>query len=199
MDYENNQSDKYYINRAGKYLCRVKPPGQGWYGEQGDKNTPFIRIPLTVDDSASDQDGMEIVWRGWITPGAFDYTIKTLAKAFPVWDGDLQSLDEGKFSFVGMECEITCESETYNGKTRIVVKWLNPVGGGSGKAMDRGKVQGLIAQLGRKSIALAKAAKEEEGSEPKQDREQHREQHREPRGTETRTNQPPLEDDDIPF
>lgn len=146
-----------YVTRAGTFLCRVKKPGNGWFGEQGENSTPFIRIPCFVTEDG-DQDGKEIIWKGWLTEAAFDRTIGTLCKVFPQWDGDLEALQNDTFSFAGFDCEIVAESKTYNNEKRVEAKWLNAVGGGGGKLMDAGKVASLISKLGRKSKAIAKQA-----------------------------------------
>lgn len=150
-------SDSKYVDRAGDYLCRVKRPGNGWFGEAGDNQTPFIRIPCFVIEDG-DQDGNEIVYQGWLSDKAFDRTIETLVKAFPDWDGDLEALQAGEFTFEGLECQIVAESEQYEGKSRVKAKWLNPAGGGEAKQMDGAKVASLISRLGRKSKAIAKQA-----------------------------------------
>jgi hypothetical protein len=93
-----------------------------------------------------DQIGSEIVWRGFISEAAVGRTVKTLVKAFE-WNGDLDALaadqyltafdnpemiqlEKGKTTdtdpFTGKLCRITCEEEEYDGKSRIVIKWLNP-------------------------------------------------------------------------
>lgn len=151
-----------YVDRVGVYRCRVKTPGNGWYGEAGEKKTPFIRIPCIVLDEG-DQEGREIVWQGWLSDAAFDGTIEKLCQAFPEWDGDLYALTDGKFSFAGSECEIVAESETYQGKSRIKAAWLNALGGG-GKALDGDKLQSLLGRLGRKSLAIAKKVRGEAGN-----------------------------------
>lgn len=151
MPEENNK----YVNKAGSYLCQVKQPGNGWFGEAGEKQTPFIRIPCKVTE-AGDQQGKEIVYTGWLTEAAFDRTIENLCKAFPQWNGDLEALQSGSFSFAGSECEIVAESETYNGETRVKAKWLNNATSGGGKEMDGAKVASLISKMGRKAKAIAK-------------------------------------------
>lgn len=148
-----------YVSGVGSFRCRVKAPGNGWFGEMGENKTPFIRIPLIVLDEG-DQEGKEIVWFGWLTDAAFDRTIQTLVKAFPDWDGDMLALRDGTFTFADLECEIVTESETYKGKPRIKVVWLNPLGGGGGdKAMESSKLDSLLGKLGRKAKAIAKEAK----------------------------------------
>ena len=150
MSEENNK----YVNKAGSYLCVVKQPGNGWFGEAGEKQTPFIRIPCKVTE-AGDQQGKEIVYTGWLSDAAFDRTIENLCKTFPQWNGDMDALHNRTFSFAGSECEIVAESETYNGETRIKAKWLNNAGG-CGKEMDGAKVASLISKMGRKAKAIAK-------------------------------------------
>lgn len=145
-----------YIDAPGNYTCIVKAPGNGWFGEAGEKQTPFIRVPLIVTDDGP-QKGREIVWQGWLSDAAFDRTIQTLSDVFG-WDGDLGALAKGDHSFEDRECKIVCDTEIYDGKPRVKVKWLNNVNGGSGgKAMDEGKVKGLISRLQSKSKAIAKA------------------------------------------
>ncbi|HEY5811241.1 MAG TPA: hypothetical protein VIT91_15915 [Chthoniobacterales bacterium] len=149
---------KQYVDRAGIYVCMVKKPGNGWFGESSQKQTPFIRIPAIVVDN-NDQKGREIVWNGWLSDKTFDRTIESLTKAFPDWDGNLETLENESFSFEGYNCEIVVESELYEGKARCQAKWLNPVGGG-GKAMDKEKVSSLVSKLGRQAMAVAKATKQ---------------------------------------
>lgn len=149
------QQNTRYVDRAGTFSCRVKKPANGWFGEAGENNTPFIRIPCFVTDDG-DQEGREITWKGWISEAAFDRTIQTLCKVFPQWDGDLEALQNDTFSFAGFDCEVVSESKTHNGQKRVEAKWLNALGGGGGKVMDSGKVQSLISKLGRRAKAIAK-------------------------------------------
>jgi hypothetical protein len=147
-----------YIDRAGTYICIVEKPSSGWFAEAGERATPYIRLPLRVisqKDGSTDQVNRFIYHQAWLSEKAVDNTIKTLCQCFPSWGGDLDALASGQYGFDGKECEIVCELENYEGKTRVKVKWLNPVGGG-GKPMDRAKVSGLIAKLGAKTKAIAK-------------------------------------------
>jgi hypothetical protein len=147
-----------YVTEAGKYLAVVKSPGNGWFGEAGAKASPFIRIPVKIKQGG-EQTGREIVWRGYLTPGAFDNTIKTLTKAFG-WDGDIEAVTEGKVDpFTGKECQVVCEEEEYDGKTIIKVRWLNSAQP-SGPALDKNKLK-AIAQLTKKAKSVAKTALED--------------------------------------
>ena len=152
-----------YINRIGIFRAKVKAPSNGWFGEAGERATPFIRIPLVVCDG-SDQDGNEIVWRGWLTEKAEDNTLSTLAKAFPLWDGDIAKLVSGESTPEGVEVQITTDSEEYNGQSRIVAKWMNPIGGGGGKKIEPDNLKSLVARLSSKGKAIAKQVRVESGA-----------------------------------
>ena len=150
-----------YVSKAGKFLAKVKTPPNGWFGEAGTKATPFIRIPLVVAEG--EEIGKEIVWRGYVTPNAFENTIKTLTKAFG-WDGDIEALTAEKSDpFSGKEVQVVCEEEEYEGQTRIKVRWLNAVGGGAVK-LDKEKLANL-AKLAKKAKAIAAQVKAESDDE----------------------------------
>lgn len=150
-----SENNSRYVDRPGAFRCIVKEPTSGWFGEAGEKNTPYIRIIGEVADDG-DQNGKTITYFAWLSDGAFDRTIKNLVEVFG-WNGDLVALDNGQFTFAGMECQIVAEFETHDGKTKIKAKWLNVVGGGEGKEMAKEKVASLLAKLGGKAKALAKA------------------------------------------
>ena len=115
-----------YVTAEGIYTAKVKQPGNGWLGTTT-KGTDFIRIPLLVDDAASDQHGREIVWQGWLTEKAAERTAKTLDEAFGR-EWDIPTLNAGKAPWVGKQCRITIEAEEGDdGKVRLKVKWLNPI------------------------------------------------------------------------
>lgn len=140
-----------YVTAAGKYAAKAKAPGNGYFGEAGAKASPFIRIPLIVTEDG-EQKGREIVWRGYLTPNAFDKTIQTLVKVFG-WDGDIEAVTNGKDPFAGKPCNIVCEEEEYEGKTMVKVKWLNAV---ASPTLDKTKLA-AIAKLSGKAKAVAAA------------------------------------------
>ena len=116
-----------YVSAPGKYTAKVKQPGNGWLGTTT-KGTDFIRIPLLIDDPASDQHGREIVWQGWLTEKGAERTAKTLDEAFGR-EWDIPTLNAGKVPWLGKQCRITIEAEEgEDGKVRQKVKWLNPIG-----------------------------------------------------------------------
>lgn len=149
---------KNYIQHAGSYECIVEDPGDsGWFGESGDKKTPFIRIPVRVIEGVD--KGKIAVYRAWLSDSAFDNTIRRLKEVFG-FDGDLNALFAGKTTFMDLPCNIQTEMETYQGKSMCKVAWLNPAGGGGGggaKPMEASKLSSLLSKLAPKAKAIAKA------------------------------------------
>jgi hypothetical protein len=198
MAYEsnNNQNADRYVSRVGTFRCTVLPTPNGIFSESKE-GTPCIALPLEVTE-LGDQLGRRITWRGWLTAGAFDYTIKALSKTFG-WDGDMEAIRDNPEFFSRMDCQIVTESETYNGELRVKVKWLNSPGGGGGKKIDAGKLDSILSTLGRKAKAVAKAALSEEGAAPSQTQAPVRQQpHHEAKANGYQP-QPVIEDDDLPF
>ncbi len=142
--------------KVGTFLRKVLSPSNGWFGEAGQNNTPYIRIPLVVTQKGA-CEGEETTFQGWLTDSAAKRTIDNLKEVFG-WNGDLEELaaltDEGPF--VDMPCQIVTEEEEYNNKTRVVIKWLNAPGGG-GKMMDANKALELARRLGGKSRSAPSA------------------------------------------
>jgi len=116
-----------YVTAEGKYIAKVKAPGNGWLGKTK-TGTDFIRLPLLIDDPASDQHGREIVWQGWLSEKAAARTAKALDEAFGR-EWDISSLSSGKSPFLNQRCKITVEAEEYNGEARFKIKWINPLEG----------------------------------------------------------------------
>jgi hypothetical protein len=143
-----------YITEAGDYIAKVKTPMiKGWFGEAGKNQSPFIRIPLIVDDPESAQHGREIVWRGYLTENALERTVKTLVKAFE-FDGDLESVEERNGAqFNGKLCRIVCEEEEWEGVKRVKARWLNPVDNDA--AMPREKVSSLLSKINSRARSIA--------------------------------------------
>lgn len=129
----------------GRYNCQVTAPSNGWFGEAGDKATPFIRIPLVVMDGRFENE--EVTYQAWISDSAAQRTLKNLREVFE-WNGDLAELARlsNNGPFVGQECSIVVEEEEYKGKKRNVIKWLNGPNGGD-TMMDVNKALQLAAKL----------------------------------------------------
>lgn len=111
------------LDREGKFSAKVLP-STSWFGEAGKDKTPFVGLPLEIVDGEC--AGQHISAFLYLTENAFDRTIKTLHEVFG-FNGDLEALALGMFTFAGRDCQITTEYEDYNGGRRLKVKWLNPV------------------------------------------------------------------------
>lgn len=154
--------DKKYLNTVGVFECEVQAPGSdpagksfGWLALSKQKGTPSVRIPLIV--ISGEHRGEITVHNLWLTEDTEDATTTRLAECFG-FDGDYKALHHSK-GFAGMKCQIETEAETYMNKPRLKVKWLNPAGGGAGKAvaMDAAKVDSIFAKINvAKHKAVAK-------------------------------------------
>lgn len=187
-------SNSKYIEEAGSYECIVARPEAGWFGEQGEKATPFIRVPLICTQPGSAHNKLA-VWKGWLSDAAFDATIVRLKEVFG-FDGDLAALEDGSKTIVGLPCNITTEIETYKGKELCKVAWLNPPGGGGPKAMDAGKVKSLLSRLTAKGKAIAKSV---QGPPPANPTPSPNTSSSTPTSTATSETGSPGSDDDVPF
>ena len=123
----SDKQEKQYVNKAGKYLCVVKDPGQGWI-DSTKSGTPYVRIPLLIEDETSDQHGREIVWNGYFSEKAAGRTMDVLGDLFGNdWTDD--DLYLGRVKWAGTKARVTVEEEEYEGKTRFKARWLNPARG----------------------------------------------------------------------
>jgi hypothetical protein len=129
--------------KPGRYICEVTEPSNGWFGEAGEKATPFIRIPLIVKEGA--YQGQEVTYRAWINDKSAKRTIDNLKDVFQ-WNGDIVALAQGDSPFVGMPCSIVTEEEEYEGKVRVAIKWLNKAEGPD-KIMDANRALQLAQSL----------------------------------------------------
>ena len=142
-------TDKY-VNAVGRFLCKIKQPGNGWLDETK-SGTPFVRIPCIVTEPGSDQDGKEIVWRGYLSPRAKENTQNALERALD-FDGNWEDMDY----FAGHDVIIVTDEEEYEGVKRIKAKWLNNV---TNKVAAE-KAAEIAARLNKESgVAPAKASK----------------------------------------
>ncbi|MBU6182670.1 MAG: hypothetical protein KGR46_07655 [Verrucomicrobia bacterium] len=144
------QAGTRYVNQEGAYKCKVKEPGNGWFGKSPKKQTPFIRIPVRVDDPASPQHGREVVWQGWLNSRENMVKVKErLDEAFGIdWTWD--SLKDGRSSFAGKRCMVGVKDEPYEGKPMFKAVWLKPVDGEveeSPGALPKHEVDELVESL----------------------------------------------------
>lgn len=133
--------------KIGRHQCKVERAIGGWFATAGEKETPFIRLPLVITEG--ENEGESEVYQAWISDSAAARTIKNLREVFPKWDGDLAALaqhENGDGPFVDELCSIVVEEEEYKGKKRTKIAWLNPPGGGD-KLMEANRALQLARRL----------------------------------------------------
>lgn len=103
----------------GKYRARAKNADFGFTlnGKE--------QVLVTFDLLDPDYDGETISWFGYFTDKTQERTMQALR--YCGWQGDdVTNLD----GISDQEVELVIEHETYEGKTRAKVKWVNRLGGG---------------------------------------------------------------------
>lgn len=123
----------------------------------GEKKTDALRLILAVVEP-KENEGETIEWMGWLSDNAFENTDKRLREVFG-FDGDYEALAANPNLFAQSLCRITTEFETYNGKERLKVKWLNNAeSANTATPLPPAEAKGLASRLKARSMALAKAA-----------------------------------------
>ncbi len=144
-----------YLKTVGTFECKVVEPIGGWFQASEKTGSDYVKIPVEVTEG--EHKGETAVAALYLTENALDYTTRRLAMVFK-FDGNYPALAAGKVTFVDMPCQIETENETYDGKTRLKVKWLNPPGGSlpDVKPMDASKLSSLLKKIATKGKAVAK-------------------------------------------
>ena len=129
---------------AGKYKARA---AKGELSESGTKKTPCIAVEFQLLDT-----GEFIWWYGYLTEKTETRTLESLQHAgFAGADiaGDLMAQGLGS-----RDVELVIEHETYEGKTRARVQWVNSADGGGGSAMPDDKKAAFAARMRGKLLAM---------------------------------------------
>jgi hypothetical protein len=115
--------------------------------------TPHIAVLF------EDVNGDRITWYGYLSDAAMERTITSLRVLG--WDplkddGRIDRLN-GTETLVGAEAEVVVEAETYNGESRMKVKWVNePGGGGLGDGMASEDANAFATSIRAKILAAPK-------------------------------------------
>jgi acyl CoA:acetate/3-ketoacid CoA transferase alpha subunit len=138
--------------QAGKFRARAVEGDWGY----SSKGTEQVAVLFQLVDS-----GEQITWYGFMTEKTSDRTIEALISCGVQ---DLQTLDG-----LGTEdVELDLAFETYEGKERLRVKWVNRLGTG-GVAMKSRMDQGQKASFAAKYQGTFLKKKQEAGVPPKTD------------------------------
>jgi hypothetical protein len=127
----------------GKYPARATAIQFG----SSSKGTAQVAVTYEVTDGPG--AGHSITWIGFFTENTTERTIESLVNSG--WKGtDLTELDglEGEkvFAALGNEVSLTIENETYEGKTRPRVRWVN-------KAAQQFEMKNKLSKEGLASLS----------------------------------------------
>ncbi len=124
----------------GTYHARVNGIGIG-ESKNGLARATIGFVLFETSDGESVEDNLSITgyFSLQLRDGAINQKgIDNLREVFPEWDGkDIFWLQDNEAALNGKEVQIVLDSEEYNGKTSIKVKYLNPIGGGSSGAISK--------------------------------------------------------------
>lgn len=130
------------INSAGRHAVFAKQVQTG----QSDTGTPFVQIQFENDS------GEHITGWLYLSEKAFERTVNVLREVF-AFDDNFDTI----FGQVeGKRCSIVCESESYNGKESMKVKWINAEGGAAAKPIAN--QSDFMKSLTAKAARIAKPA-----------------------------------------
>lgn len=113
-----------YLKQAGKFAARlILPASPDLHFVQSAKGTDGFKLDLQTDEG-------EISTTLWLSPAAYDRTLKRLQEAFG-FSGNWKAFAAGRDKFQTLECSIETEMENYEAndgsiKQTCKVKWLNP-------------------------------------------------------------------------
>lgn len=132
----------------GKYKARAI---DGALGESGEKKTPCVDVMFRIEEG--DHAGEEIGWQGWMTDKAVKTTFRALRNMG--WQGDNVT------ELVGIDqniVELDVQRETYEGKTRTKVKWVNRPGGFRASPLATDQAKAIAAKFKGYAIESRKEA-----------------------------------------
>lgn len=125
---------------------KVQGRAREWALGHSSNGTEQIAVLFDYVDSEGPQT---ITWFGYFTEAACDRTIEALR--YCGWEGDdfgrLEGLDKN-------EVELVLENDTYEGKTRLKVQWVNRLAALALKApMDSNQIAAFAARMRGKAVA----------------------------------------------
>lgn len=139
--------------KAGKYMAKAL---QGAFGKSKEKNTPQVGVEFAFNTPEGTRE--TIWWVGFFTEKAKEKALETLALIG--FNGDDRF---GADSFDhNAEVEIVIELETYEGKSRPRVTWVNEPGGRKFSDLPVTEVKSMLVGAGidlKKEMAAIRAKK----------------------------------------
>lgn len=142
-----------WLKTEGDYMFRVKRTNKTL--RENAKGNSYIFLALEVAEGPN--KGEETEWKGYLSGGAFDITLKTLERAF--FGGapfsDLYGMDEGRVSFVDKLVPGKAAFEEYQGKNYLKVSLSAP----EDSKISAGKLAQLDAQAKARAVQAIEDAK----------------------------------------
>jgi hypothetical protein len=120
--------------------------------DQSNSGSPSVCIAITTHE-----EGPRVLYANlYLTEAAFDSSVKVLREVIG-WEGfDIRELNEPIFK--GIEVTAACAWETYEGKDKFKVKFINKPGGGGVKKLDPMQAETLARSLNARLAALGRAS-----------------------------------------
>lgn len=115
----------------------------------------------------ADDSGDRIVWYGFFSEKAIETTEKALTAIGwnPTENGWRIEELNGTNRLVGNPASIVCEEDTYEGKTRLKVRWVNTPGGGAlREVMTDDEAKAFGESLRKQNVSSYGAAKGRESA-----------------------------------
>jgi len=146
---------------------------KGEFGKSKHKGTDFVAVEFEIMGD-SPHKGEHITWWGYFTEATQGRVVESLQHAGCTFPNDEITDLEGLGS---TEVEIVVEHETYEGKTRAKVQWVNEMGGGGpqivamapeAKSAFSSKLRGLV-MMKKKTGDQARAAQASQAAASSQD------------------------------
>ena len=131
------------IKNPGRYTATAKTVD---LGQSAEKGTPYVSILF------ENEQGEDLTAFLYLSDAALERTVRTLREVFGFND-DFGTVKE---QVTGKRASIVVEAEEYEGKSRMKVKWINTVGGSSGKPLEN--AGSLLAQLSARAKRIPAAA-----------------------------------------
>ena len=131
------------ITKPGRYTATAKTVD---LGQSAEKGTPYVSILFETEQ------GEDLTAFLYLSDAALERTVRTLREVFGFND-DFGTVKE---QVTGKQASIVVEAEEYEGKSRMKVKWINTVGGSSGKPLENAGT--LLAQLSAKAKRIPASA-----------------------------------------
>lgn len=116
------QSQVRYLEAAGKYRAKAIDWG---LDARGENQTPCLAVEFEVVDGPA--AGARIYHWIYFTERSLENAVVSLRRMG--WKGDDLSTLGDPNAGLGTVVEIDCQTEEYQGKTELKVKWVNEAGG----------------------------------------------------------------------